>query len=91
VPISTAQFSLPNNIRQQIVSPDRMPQHVCIHNHEHSSNSTVYIGGPDVTTANGIHAQATLTSQITIGPGDSLWAISDTADVNIQVLIVKQD
>ncbi len=91
MPISTVHFTLPANSRVQIVSPDTMPQHVCIHNHEHSSNSTIYIGGPDVTTTNGIHAQATLTSQITIGPGDSLWAISDTANTEIQILIIKQD
>jgi len=91
VPIYTRQYTLPLNSRVQIVSPDSMSQHVCIHNHEHSSNSTIYIGGSDVTTSNGIHAQATLTSQITIGPGDSLWAISDTANVDIQVLVVKQD
>lgn len=91
MPLYTQQYVLPQNSRVQIVTPDRMSQHVCIHNHEHSKNSTIYIGGPDVTTSNGIHAQATLTSQITIGPGDSLWAISDTADVNVQVLVIKQD
>lgn len=91
MPISTSHYTLPKNSRVQIVQPDIMSQHVCIHNHEHSSNSTIYIGGPDVTTSNGIHAQATLTSQITIGPSDSLWAISDTADVVIHVLVIKQD
>jgi hypothetical protein len=91
MPIYTQQYILPNNSRVQIVPPDTMSQHVCIHNHEHSSNSTVYIGSSNVTTSNGIHAQATLTSQVVIGPGDSLWAISDTADVNIQVLVIKQD
>lgn len=91
MPISTYQYTLPANSRVQIVSPDTQAQHVCIHNHEHASNSTIYIGGADVTTSNGIHAQATLTSQITIGPSDSLWAISDTANVVLHVLIIKQD
>jgi hypothetical protein len=89
--ITTAQFTLGANTRTQIVGPDIQPQHVCIHNHEHSSNSTVYIGGGDVTVANGIHAQATLTSQITLPPGDALYAISDTANVVLHVMVIKQD
>lgn len=91
MPISTHHYTLPANSRVQVVPPDVQPQHVCIHNHEHASNSTIYIGGADVTTSNGIHAQATLTSQIEIGPGDSLWAISDTANVKLHIMIIKQD
>ena len=90
MPISSAHYSV-GTARVQIVGPDVMAQHVCIHNHEHSSNSTVYIGGEDVTIANGIHAQATLTSQITIGPGDALWAIADTAGCELNVLVVRED
>ena len=77
--------------RVKIVEADTNPQHVCIHNHEHSSNANVYIGGFDVTVNNGIHAQPTLTSQITIGPGDDLWAVSDTADQELHILVIKQD
>lgn len=90
MPISTAHYSI-GTTRVQIAGPDRMSQHVCIHNHEHSSNSTIYIGGPDVAVGNGIHAQATLTSQVTIGPGDSLWAVADTEGCELHVLTVKQD
>ena len=90
MPITTAHFSV-GTTRVQIVAPDAQPQHVCIHNHEHSSSGNVFIGGSDVTTSNGIHAQATLTSQLTIQPGDSLWAISDTSDQELHILITKQD
>lgn len=90
MPITQQHFSV-GTAAVQIVAPDNMAQHVCIHNHEHASNSTVYIGGPDVTVSSGIHAQPTLTSQITIGPGDSLWAVADTADCELHVLTVRQD
>jgi hypothetical protein len=90
MPISTAHYSVGTAI-VQIVAPDRQAQHVCIHNHEHAENSHVYIGGSDVTIGNGIHAQSTLTSQITIGPGDALYAVADTADCELHVLVVKQD
>lgn len=90
MPISTAHYSV-GTAAVQIVTAQNVPQHVCIHNHEHSSNSTVYIGGSDVTVNNGIHAQPTLTSQITLGPGDDLYAVADTADCQLHVLVVKQD
>lgn len=90
MPITTAHYSV-GLTRVQIVAPDVMAQHVCIHNHEHSANSNVYIGASDVTVENGIHAQATLTSQITIGPGDSLYAVADTAGCELHVLVVKED
>ena len=90
MPITQNHFSV-GTARVQIVGPDVMSQHVCIHNHEHSSNNVVYIGGSDVTINNGIHAQPTLTSQIEIGPGDSLWAIADGGTNELHVLVVKQD
>lgn len=91
MPITTAQYTLTANTPRQIVAPDRMNQHVCIHNHEHAQNSEIYIGNSTVTTSTGIHAVATQTSMIDIGPGDDLWAVSDTSDVEIQVLVIKQD
>lgn len=90
MPIVTNHFNLTTGVRQRIVNSMGMPQHVCIHNHEHSNSVSVYIGGSDVTTSNGIHAQSTLTSQITIGPDDELYAIAD-GSAEIHVLIVKQD
>jgi hypothetical protein len=91
MPITQQHFSVGSAVAIQIVEPDNMAQHVCIHNHEHSQNSNVFIGGSDVTINNGIHALATLTSQITIGPGDSLWAIADVDDCELHVLTVRQD
>jgi hypothetical protein len=91
MPISTAQFTLTANTPRQIVGPDRMSQHVCIHNHEHNDNKEIYIGNSSVTTTTGIHAVATQTSMITIGAGDDLWAVSAEDGVEMQVLVVKQD
>lgn len=90
MPITQAHHTI-GTVAVQIVPADNMAQHVCIHNHEHASNSEIYIGNSQVTINNGIHAQPTLTSQLTIGPGDDLWAISDTEDVELHVLVVKQD
>lgn len=90
MPITQAHFTI-GTVATKIVAADTMPQHVCIHNHEHSSSSEIFIGNADVTINNDIHAQATLTSQLTIGPGDDLWAVSDVDNVELHVLVVKQD
>lgn len=89
--IITQQFTLTKNVPLQIVAPDRMSQHVCIHNHEHSQNKEIFIGNSTVTTTTGIHSVATQTSMITIGPSDDLWAVSgEVGTVTIHVLVVKQ-
>ena len=91
MPIKTAQFTLGSAVKTLIAPNDTMSQTVCIHNHEHSQNSTIYVGGSDLTLSNGIHTRAGETSHIQIGPGDELYAISDTGDVEIHVLRVTQD
>jgi hypothetical protein len=90
MPIVTQQFNLTNGVRQRIVNSMGNPQQVFVHNHEHSKNTEVYIGGSNVTLANGIHETSTSTLQITIGPDDELYAIAD-GNAEIHVLIVKQD
>lgn len=90
MPIYTSHFTV-SLTPVRIVEARTVSQHVCIHNHEHSSSGDVFIGGSDVTINNGIHAQPTLTSQITIGPGDDLWAVADTENQELHVLVVRQD
>jgi hypothetical protein len=90
MPIISNHFSV-GTARVQIVEAAMNGQHVCIHNHEHSSANNVYIGGSDVSITNGIHAQATLTSQVTIGPGDSLWAVADGGTNELQIMVIRQD
>lgn len=91
MPIHTAEFTLSANVRTQIVPPDTQPQEVFIHNHEHSSNSEIFIGGINVTTSNGLHARATETLRMQIGPSDSIFAISSTNEVELHVLRITQD
>ena len=87
--VQTAGFTLAANVRTLIVGASVGVQHVCIHNHEHSQNREIFIGGPDVTIANGMHAVATQTGTIQLLPSDELYAISETNGVNIRVLVVK--
>jgi hypothetical protein len=67
-----------------------MSQEVCIHNHEHNQNHEIYLGNSGVTLANGMHAVATQTSIITLGPSDDLYAIANQ-DANLRIMVVTQD
>lgn len=64
-------------------------QQVTFHNHEHSSNHDIYINGPGVTVNNGIHLPDTETIQLNIAAGDAVWAISDTTNNALHVLISR--
>jgi hypothetical protein len=87
--VSTYGFDLVQNVRTLVVGSSVSVQHICVHNHEHNQNHEVFIGGSDVTVANGMHAVATQTSQIQLMPGDELYAITAQANVNLRILVVK--
>jgi hypothetical protein len=87
--IKTFGFDLVQNVRTLVVGASNSVQTVCIHNHEHSQNKEIFIGGADVTVTNGIHAVATQTSTVQLLPGDELYAITAQTGVNLRILVVK--
>lgn len=86
--IQTFSYNLATGVRTLVVGASTSVQHVCIHNHEHNQNHEIYIGGPDVTLENGMHAVATETGQLQLLPGDELFAIANQAS-NLRILVVK--
>jgi hypothetical protein len=88
VAVKTYGYNLVANVRVLVVPPSTGVQHVCIHNHEHSQNREIFLGGPDVTLDNGMHAVATQTSVIQLLPMDELYAIADS-NCNLRILVVK--
>jgi hypothetical protein len=86
--VQTYGYDLVANVRRLVVPPSTGVQHVCIHNHEHNQNREIFIGGPDVTLTNGMHAVATQTSVIQLLPMDELYAIADS-NCNLRILVVK--
>ena len=85
--LSTAQFTLGTAV-QQIVAPDDMAQRVTIHNND--SSQQIYLGNASVTTANGMHLDGKEERQITLNPGESLYAVS-TGSHQISVMIQTQN
>jgi hypothetical protein len=86
--VKTYGYDLVANVRTLVVPASVGVQHICIHNHEHNQNREIFIGGPDVTLTNGIHAVATQTSVIQLLPMDELYAIADS-NCNLRILVVK--
>ena len=86
--VQTYGYNLVANVRTLVVPPSTGVQHICIHNHEHNQNHEIYVGGPDVTLANGMHAVATETGQVQLLPMDELYAIANQ-DCNLRILVVK--
>ena len=87
--VQTYGYDLLPNVRTLVVGASVSVQHVCIHNHEHNQNHEIFVGGPDVTVDNGMHAVATQTGQVQLLPGDELFAITAQNNVNLRVLVVK--
>jgi len=86
--VLTYGYNLVANVRTLVVPASVSVQHVCIHNHEHNQNHEIFIGGPDVTLTNGMHAVATATGTVQLLPSDELYAISNV-DCNLRILVVK--
>jgi hypothetical protein len=86
--IKTYSYDLLEGVRTLVVPASVSVQHVCIHNHEHNQNHEIYVGGSDVTLANGMHSVATSTGVLQILPGDELFAIANQAS-NLRILVVK--
>jgi len=84
--VTTAQFSI-GTTATRIVAPDDMAQRVTVHNNE--SGQQVYLGCEAVTTSTGIHLDGKEERQITLNPGESLWAIS-AGSYSVSVMIQTQ-
>lgn len=76
--------------RVQISTPDDNPQLIMIHDHDHTSSDDVFIGGADVTIANGLHIPKTETISINVDAGDAIYAVADGGTVEVHVFQVKR-
>jgi hypothetical protein len=89
--ITTAQYTLDTTVAVQICAPDYQPQRVTVHNLETGTGKMIYIGNSGVTTTNSLEMNPQVFFQFVLDPGDSLWAVSNTAGHKVGVLRQKQD
>ena len=87
--IKSFQYTLAQNVRQVICPPSTQPQEVHVHNHEHGSNKMLFVGGSDVTAANGHHVFAESDIRVTLHPSQSLYGFTDeSGGIDVTVLCV---
>lgn len=90
MPISVAHYTLGTAAATQIVAPDNQPQHVVIHEADHSESTEAILGGPGVTALTGLHLHAASTLQFEIGPEDELWGISGQGAPVLHVMTINK-
>ena len=75
----------------EVVSPDIQPVRVTIHNLENTTNRLVYLGGSTLVAGQSIHVDASDILQITLDPGDALYARTTSGSYSLGVMTQKQD
>jgi hypothetical protein len=91
MPLFHNQFVLSVGTPVQVVPPSTMPQQATLHNLTKSSNEFIFIGSQAVSTANAMHIDPGETVQLTLAPGDDLWAVSAPGGLKVGVLAVTQN
>jgi hypothetical protein len=75
----------------EVVAPDIQPVRVTLHNLENTNNRLIYLGGSTLVAGQSVHIDASEILQITLDPGDSLFACTSSGSYSLGVMIQKQD
>ena len=90
MPVTQTAYTITTSVTQ-IVAPDFQPQQVTLHNLEDVTGRKIYIGGPSLTAGSSIEINSAVYLQLTLGPGDSLHAVTSSGSYSLGVMIQKQD
>ena len=71
-----------------VVAADDIPRTVYLH---HDSNQTVWLGGSNVSSANGLHFPKEATMAVFVPQGQTIYAISDAAAQTVAVFSPDAD
>jgi hypothetical protein len=91
MPIVTRQVTLSNVTPTEIVGHDNMPHDVILHNMTKSSNEFVHYGNASVTLTNSPHIDPGETIQLTLQPGDRLFAMSSPNGLVVGVMDIRKN
>jgi hypothetical protein len=75
----------------QVVAPDIQPIRATLHNREDVAGRKIYIGGADLVAPESVEINTNVFLQITLDPGDALYARTSSGTYNLGVMIQKQD
>ena len=90
MPITQTAYTVGTAVTQVVV-PDFQPQFVTMHNLEDVAGRKIWIGGPGLTAGSSIEINSAVYLQMTLGPGDSIYACTSSGTYGLGVMIQKQD
>jgi hypothetical protein len=90
MPITQTSYSVGTAL-SLVVAADYQPQFVTMHNLEDVTGRKIYIGGPGLTAGSSIEINSAVYLQMTLGPGDSIYACTSSGTYALGVMIQKQD
>ena len=90
MPITQAVYSVGTSL-VQVVAPDTMSTKVTLHNLESVASRQIWIGGSGLVQGQSVHLNSAVVLQLTIDPGDSLYAVTTSGTYSLGVILQKQD
>jgi hypothetical protein len=51
-----------------------------LHIHNDDNQASLYLGGPDVTTSNGLRLEKLDSTELMLSPNDTLWIVSSSTN-----------
>jgi hypothetical protein len=85
MPISSGQITV-GTTAVQVDGTSQSVYRLHIHNNDNQVN--LYLGGPNVTTANGLILEKSDTTEIQVPPGDAVWIVSSSTNHIVSYLKV---
>jgi hypothetical protein len=90
MPITQSAFTVGTAL-VEIVPPSIQPMRAVIHNLEKADGRLIYVGNADLVAGESVELSPNVFLQITLDPGDSLYARTETGEWLLGVMIQRQD
>ena len=90
MPITQAVYSVGTSL-VQVVAPDTSPTKVTLHNLETVASRQIWIGGSGLVQGQSVHLNSAVVLQLTLDPGDALYAVTTSGTYSLGVIVQKQD
>jgi hypothetical protein len=90
MPITQTTYSVGTAL-VQVVAPDTMPTKVTLHNLESVASRQIWIGGSTLVQGQSVHINSAIVLQMTLDPGDALYAVTTSGTYSLGVIVQKQD
>jgi len=89
--LTNAQYTVAEGTRVRIALADNMPQDVIVHEGDHASSTTCFLGDSAVTATTGLHIHNGETLSLTLRPGDELYAFSSQGAPVMHVIQIQKN